>query len=255
MFRPAVSILEPPVTLCGVFSHSIFRFVPVSSSGLPLVVWASPVPTTSQDVLGGRNDVTSSSTPAFVSNSTISPSSTTIDLQSSQSTSTSEVVLNPRGSNHQGAIIGGTIGGVVMIAILLLLFCCMRRRSCREPTAALYPFTIDSIEGPAAAHACCNHSLEKTGHQHHDGGASEMKQVPPRVDLLEGNPHASEVSSVGPHRSSRSSPPRAIYRNRRRPPPLKLESLVTPNITGPTNSTHMDPPINLNPSGVPVHDM
>jgi hypothetical protein len=134
-------------------------------------------------------------------------------------------------SDHKGAIIGGAVGGVVLLALLLALFCCIRKRSRARRSAGGSSMGEGGMPPP-----CCGPGAVGNGHGH--GRAPQMRQVAPSQvvpscsDLLDRSP-----SPTGSTRSSRSSG----SRRGRRPPPLQLESLVTPVLNGPTVPAHKSP--------------
>jgi len=142
-----------------------------------------------------------------------------------------DTVSTTHKTDHKGAIIGGVAGGVALIIFLLGLCFCMKKRSRAKQNAA--PMSYDpKAPGAASQHACCGPTVEK-GYAHTHGTGPEMKQLPLRHEVLKESERARSISPTGSDRSSKRSS-RGSWRERR-PPPLQIESLVTPVLHGPSN--------------------
>jgi hypothetical protein len=162
---------------------------------------------------------------------------------------------------------------LILILLALLLFCCRKRRAKRDLERSSGGH---SEGGPGYGQfACCNH-----GTCNKNNGQSQMEQKIPlkpfvlrsgaaapapkegqqehaisleRRDSTESHRSAGSDSSSSYSSDSEGSQ-RGRRRSQKRPPPLKLTSLVTPVINGPQNNprhrvNHSSPP---NPHEVPT---
>jgi len=121
-------------------------------------------------------------------------------------------------TDHKGAIIGGAIGGAALLVIFFTIVFCCRRRSRGQKQTEVIAWNGGSVEA-ASNHSCCNPGAHGHGH---GAPKPQMSQV------------QSQGNSVKRSRSTASSRSSGS-RKGKRPPPLQLESLVTPVIAGPVH--------------------
>lgn len=142
---------------------------------------------------------------------------------------------------------------MALILLALLLFCCRKRRAKRDPERS---GGIHSDGQPGYGQfACCNH-----GNCNSNGQPPTEQKAPPKSSILksdsatltpkegqqeqrivslnrrdstESQKSAGSDTSVG---SAYSSGSQYSKRSQKRPPPLKLTSLVTPVIRGPQDN-------------------
>jgi len=187
--------------------------------------------------------VTPTSTDYFIPSSALNnpelnpaPSSTLVSTPSLPNTSTSD----------RKYIIGGAVGGGVLVLILLtlLLFCCRKHSGKKD---------LERSEGQHSQFACCNHRT-----YNRNCGKSQMEQKTPIksfvlksgpvdptpkerlqehvVSLNRRDSAGSDTSADTLCLSDSEGSQRGTRRMQRRPPPLKLISLVTPVIKGPQDN-------------------
>lgn len=224
------------------------HFVPSFNNPQPWVVSSSGTgvsPTPPSTIISSANLPASSS--VTLSTNTLQSTPTDISLQGG--------AVSTSSSSNRKYIIGGAVGGGVLALILLvlLLFCCKRRgKKDLERGAG----GNSEEEHGYGQFACCNH-----GNCNKNGGAAQMEQKTPlkpfalRSDPAASNPRdlpqfkvslnrrasAESQKSVGSDTYSEStystdSEGSGKRRSQKRPPPLKLTSLVTPVVNGPQNN-------------------
>lgn len=189
-------------------------------------------------------------TPTTSSTGTLQPTPTAASIQSG--------ALSTSSSNKK-YIIGGAVGGGVLVLILLglLLFCCCKRRPKRD---------LERSGGghPEGQHgygqfACCNHGIcDKPGGQPQVDQKTPLKPFILKSDPVASTPNARPRQQNDPlsRRDSSESQESAgsdssadtlcssysedyqpgKRRSQKRPPPLKLTSLVTPIVNGPQDN-------------------
>ena len=176
-------------------------------------------------------------------------------------------------SSNRKYIIGGAVGGGVLVLILLALFLFCRRK--RRAKRGLELFGGDHSKGELGygQFVACDHEIYNG-----NNGQLQMEQKSPltpfifksdsaalttngqqqpvisleRRDSTES--HASAGSDSNSSYSCDSEGSRRSRRSQKRPPPLKLTSLVTPVINGPQNNPcrGVDHPSFSNPHEVPT---
>jgi hypothetical protein len=166
--------------------------------------------------------------------------------------------LSTGSSGNRKYIIGGAAGGgaLLLIFLALLLFCCRRRRARGDLERS-----GDAHSEGQLAHGqfvCCNH-----GACNRNNGQLHIEQKTLRPFVLRSDPTAlnpredqqehavslarrdstetqksagSDSSSASMYSSDSECSQRGRRRTRKRPPPLKLTSLVTPVINGPQHN-------------------
>lgn len=242
------------------------EYGPVSSSPrptqtdhfVPSSALNNPQPTTTQTFEIGTTPASSAivSTPGLPASSTV-PLSTSTFQPTPTAVLTQGKALSTDSSSNQKYIIGGAVGGGVLVLILLalLLFCCRKRRAKKD----LERSGGDHSEGEHGygQFACCNHGICNK-----NNGQPRMEQKSPlKPFILKSDPaaltpkegrqqhtipskrrdstesHKSAGSDTSSSYSSDSeSSQHGRRRSQKRPPPLKLTSLVTPVINGPQNN-------------------
>jgi hypothetical protein len=236
---------------------------PASGYFVPSSAPNNPQPTTTQ-TLG--TDPTPVPSPPASSSTVVSAldllSSSTVTSSTGALQPTPTVVLTQEGSlavhssSHRKYIIGGAAGGgaLVLILLALLLFCCRKRRTKKD----LERSGDGHSEGQPGhgQFTCCNHgTCNRNNSQHQMEQKTPLKPfilrsdpvamtprdgqrqhaVPPnRRESTESQKSAGSDTSTGTAYSSDSQgSQRGKRRSQKRPPPLKLTSLVTPVINGP----------------------
>lgn len=163
---------------------------------------------------------------------------------------------------------------MILILLVLCLFCGAKRRAKRDPERS----GGDHPEGQPGygQFACCNHGICTR-----NIGQPQMEQKTPlKPFILKSDPAAltlnegkqqhvvslnrrnstesqksagSDTSTGSSYSSDSERPRRGRRRSQKRPPPLKLTSLVTPVINGPQDNprSRVDPPPLPNPQEVP----
>ncbi|KAF9643948.1 hypothetical protein BDM02DRAFT_3122696 [Thelephora ganbajun] len=246
-------------------------FVPSSALNYP--------PPSSTQTLG--TDITPASSSTIVSTHEFLLSSTTTSSTATYKPTHTAVLthqgaLSTSSSNNRKYIIGGAVGGGVLVLILLalLLFCCCRRRAKRD----LERSGDSHSEGRAGygQFVCCDH-----GTCSRNNAQSQMEQKTPlkpfvlksgatvltpkegpqqhnvslnRRDSTESQKSAGSDVSTGSSYSPDSEGSQRGRRSQKRPPPLKLTSLVTPVINGPQDNPRnkVDRSSLQNPQEVPT---
>lgn len=224
------------------------HFVPSSALDNPqLWTTQTTLPAPSSTVISTSNLPVS--TPTTSSTGTLQPTPTAVSIQSG--------ALSTSSSNKK-YIIGGAVGGGVLVLILLglLLFCCKRR-----PKRDLERSGGGRPEGQHGygQFACCNHGIcDKNGGQPQVDQKTPLKPFILKSDPVASTPNArprqqnvsltrrdssESQKSAGSDSSadtlcssySEDSQP-GKRRSHKRPPPLKLTSLVTPVVNGPQDN-------------------
>ncbi|KAF9785708.1 hypothetical protein BJ322DRAFT_732696 [Thelephora terrestris] len=222
-------------------------FVPSSALNHPQP-WTTQTPAPSSTIVSTPNLPVSSS--VTLSTGTLQPTPTAVSIKGG--------ALSTSSSNKK-YIIGGAVGGGVLALILLacLLFCCCKRRRKRD----LERSDHGHPEGQPGygQFDCCSH-----GTCNRNGGQPQMEQKTPlKPFILKSDPvapnskgslqpqHVSfnrrdsggSQESVGSDASTETmcsygsgGSQRGKRRSQKRPPPLKLTSLVTPVVNGPQDN-------------------
>jgi len=147
---------------------------------------------------------------------------------------------------------------LVLILLALLLFCCRKRRAKRDPERSGGGHS--NGQPGYGQFACCNHG---NCNNNNNNGQPQMEQkTPPKPFMLESDSatltpkedqeqrvvslnrrdstespkSAGSDTTVGSSYSCDSEGSRYSRRSQKRPPPLKLTSLVTPVIRGPQDN-------------------
>lgn len=212
------------------------------------------------------------------------PASSTVTSSTDTLQPTPTPVLTQGGASltsHRRYIIGGAVGGGVLALILLalLLFCCRKRRAKGD-----VEHSSDGHSGGQPGYgqfACCDH-----GTCNRNKGQAQMGQKTPlKPFVLKSDPEAlapkdgqqprqqqhaiplnrrdstdsqgstgSDTSTGTEYSSDSEGSQRGRRRSQKRPPPLKLTSLVTPVINGPQYNprNRADRSSLQNPRGVPT---
>lgn len=220
----------------------------------------NPQPTNIQP-LGTDASLPASTLTVFSTQGLPAPSTVTSSTDTLQSTPTAVLALGGI-STHRKYIIGGAVGGGVLVLILLalLVFCCRKRRAKRD--------VEHSGDGHSEGHpgygqfACCSHGTCNRGKGQPQmgqktplkpfvlrsdpealtpmGGQQPRQQqrpvTPNRRDSTDSQKSAGSDISTGSVYSSDSEGSQRSRRSQKRPPPLKLTSLVTPVINGPQHN-------------------
>jgi len=254
----ASDIAFPPAS-SDLLNSSTFEYVPQPTHTdyfVPSSALNNPQPT---QTLG--TDTTPPSS-IIVSTQVLPASSTVTSLTSTLQPSSTAVLaggsaLSTSSSSNKKYIIGGAVGGGVLVLILLalFLFCCRKRRVKRDPELSGGGHS-DGQPG-YGQFACCNHGNCKSNGQPQieqkaplkpfvlksDSAALTPKEGQQqravslnRRDSTESLKSAGSDTSVGSAYSSDFGGSQYSRRSQKRPPPLKLTSLVTPVIHGPQNN-------------------
>jgi len=228
------------------------------------------VPSSALNNLQLRTTQTSAPSPTLISTPGLPVTPTSVTLSTSTVLSIQGGSLSTGSSSNRKYIIGGAVGGSVLALILLtlLIFCCRKRRGQK----GLERSGGNRSEGRHVQFACCNH-----GARNRHGEQTQMEQKTSLKPFVlksdpKGRPQGHSVSlnrrdSAESQKSGGSvtstetlcSPDsegfqRGTRKSRRRPPPLKLTSLVTPIVSGPRNNLRrgVDRPSPPGPHGIPT---
>lgn len=245
---PAVNDPDVPASDSNSAPGPTDHFVPSSALDNPQPWTTQTTPPASSPTVISTSSLPVS-TPATSSTGTLQPAPTAVSIQSG--------ALSTSSSNKK-YIIGGAVGGGVLVLILLglLLFCCKRR-----PKRDLERSGGGDSEGQHGygQFACCNHgTCNKNGGQLQTDQKTPLKPFVLRSDPVAPIPNArpqrrnislnrrdssESQKSAGSDSSadtlcssySEDSQP-SKRRSQKRPPPLKLTSLVTPIVNGPQDN-------------------
>jgi hypothetical protein len=225
-------------------------------------------PTPSSIIVANSNLPVSGS--VISSTGTLQPTPTAVPVQAG--------ALATNSSSNKKYIIGGAVGGGVLVLILfaLLLFCCCKRRGKGD---------LERSGGGQSEEqhgygqfACCSHgTCNRTAGQPQTEQKTPLKPFVLRSDPVAPTPNSKERpqqhhislnrrDSVESQGSESDTVAGSVYssdsestrggkrRSQKRPPPLKLTSLVTPVINGPQNNTRRraDLPSPPSPREVPT---